>query len=276
MSTGTKAGRPADAGSLRPYRVTDALRSEWLKIRTLRSTAYTLLVTVGLGVGLGLLFTAAGAAGYETGGADDHASFDPTATSLKSHILAQLALGQLGVLVVTSEYATGMIRTSLTSVPRRTRLLASKAAAFSAVALATGQLVGFTTFLAGQPVLAARHVPHAGLGDPHVFRAVFGCGLYLAVIGLLGVALGALIRSTAGALAALVTATLLIPVISTALPTRWADVAHRWWPSDAGGQIMAVRQDPEALGPWAGFGVLCLAVGMVLALAVAVFRERDA
>ncbi|MEV5575197.1 ABC transporter permease [Spirillospora sp. NPDC052269] len=275
MNASTRIPGTGDVESLRPYRVADALHSEWLKIRTLRSTAYTLLVTIGLGVGLGLLFTAAGAAGYDGGDADVRASFDPVATSLKSHILAQLALGQLGVLVVTSEYATGMIRTSLVSVPRRTRLLGSKAAAFFAVAMVTGQLVGFATFLAGQRVLAARHVPHVGLGDPHVLRAVFGCGLYLAVIGLLGVALGALIRSTAGALAVLVSTTLLIPVVANALPSRWADAAHKWWPSTAGGQIMVVHRQPETLAPWAGFGVLCLFVGLVVAVAFAVFRKRD-
>ncbi|MEU1802450.1 ABC transporter permease subunit [Streptomyces sp. NPDC019937] len=264
-----------DAGPSRPYRVTDALRSEWMKIRTLRSTAYSLLVTIGLGVGLGLLFSAAGAARYDAGTAADRAAFDPTAASVKSYILAQLPLGQLGVLTVTSEYATGMIRTSLTSVPRRTRLLAAKAAVFAVVALVVGQVVGFAAFLVGQPVLGAKGVPNASLGDPGVFRAVIGCGLYLAAIGLLGVALGTLLRATAGALAVLVSTTLLIPVISTAFPESWADVVATWWPTNAGSQIMAVRTDPDRLGPWAGYGVLLASVAVVVTMAFVVFRRRD-
>ncbi|MFI6376550.1 ABC transporter permease [Streptomyces sp. NPDC050546] len=273
VTTATTAERGRAAS--RPYRMTDVLRSEWMKIRTLRSTTYTLLVTIGLGVGLGLLFTAAGAAGYGSGSAGDKASFDPTATSVKSYILAQLALGQLGVLAVTSEYATGMMRTSLTAVPRRARLLGAKALVFCVVALVVGEIVAFAAFFAGQPVLRARDVPSASLGDPDVLRAVFGCGLYLAAIGLLGIALGTLLRATAGALAVLVSVTLLIPVISTALPGSWPNAVHKWWPTSAGSRIMAVHHDSEALGPWQGYGVLLAAVAVILAAAFVVLRRRD-
>lgn len=263
------------AGKARAYRVTDVLFSEWSKICSLRSTAYTLLATIALGVGLGLLFTAAGAAQYEDSSAADRLDFDPTATSIKSYIIAQLAVGVLGVLVVTSEYATKMIMTSMVSVPRRSWLLGAKAAVFAAVALVVGQIVGFAAFFVGQPVLDARDAPSVSLGDPGVLRAVFGCGLYLAAIGLLGIALGTLLRATAGALAVLVSVTLLVPTLVTALPTSWETNVQKWWPTNAGSQIMAVHRDPDMFGPWAGYGMLCAWVALILAIAFAVFRTRD-
>ncbi|TCO59630.1 ABC transporter permease [Actinocrispum wychmicini] len=257
------------------HRATDLLLSEWTKLRTLRSTSYTLLVTIALGVGLGLLFSAAGAARYKTAGPAEQAAFDPTSTSMKSYILAQLAVGVLGVLVVTSEWATGMIRTSVTSVPRRGRLLAAKALVFAVVALAVGQIVGFAAFFVGQAVLAAQNVPHVTLGEPNVLRAVFGCGLYLAVIGLLGVALGTILRATAGALVVLVAVTLLLPTLATALPDTWENAFQKWWPTNAGSQIMAVQRSPDVFGPWAGYGVLGGFVAMVVAIAFLLFRSRD-
>ncbi|WP_406290144.1 ABC transporter permease [Embleya sp. NBC_00896] len=270
----TEAAEPV-AGTPRSYRLTDVLYSEWSKIASLRSTAYTLLVTIALGVGLALLFSAAGAAEFKDASAADRLDFDPTATSTKSYIIAQLALGVLGVLVVTSEYATKMIMTSMVSVPRRSRLLGAKAVVFAGVALAVGQIVGFAAFLVGQPMLKGQEAPYVSLRDPGVLRAVFGCGLYLAAIGLLGVALGTLLRATAGALAVLVSVTLLVPTLVTALPGSWETNVQKWWPTNAGSRIMAVRRDPDLLGPWAGYAMLCAFVAVILAFAFAVFRGRD-
>jgi ABC-2 type transport system permease protein len=254
----------------------DALRSEWTKLRTLRSTVWTVLVTIALGVGFGALLSLAGARNYAELAPADRPSFDPTATSLAGHILAQLAIAVLGVLIVTSEYATGMIGTSLTVVPRRGRLLAAKAVVLTAVALVVGEIIGFGSFFVGQAVLAAQHTPHVGLGEPHVLRAVIGAGLYLAVMGLLGVAVGTLVRATAGALAIMVAVTLLVPAFIPALPDSWAHVVGRFWPTMAGNQIMTVLPDPHVLAPWAGFGLLCATVALVLAVALHVFRTRDA
>ncbi|MYW01875.1 ABC transporter permease [Streptomyces sp. SID3343] len=249
--------------------------SEWSKLCSLRSTAYTLLVTIALGVGLGLLLSAAGAAGFKDASAADRLDFDPTASSTKSYLFAQLALGVLGVLAVTSEYATKMIMPSAVSVPRRSWLFGAKAAVFAGVALVVGQVVGFAAFFVGQPVLKAQQVPYVSLGDPHVLRAVFGCGLYLAAIGLLGVALGTLLRATAGALAVLMSFTLLVPTLTTALPGSWETNAQKWWPTNAGSRIMAVHRDPDMLGPWAGYAMLCVWVAVILAFAFALFRRRD-
>jgi ABC-2 type transport system permease protein len=255
-----------------PATFTDAVRSEWTKLRTLRSTAFTLLTAAVLAIGLSVLF----ANGMVRRAEEDATEFDPTGASLQSFILVQLAISVLGVLVVTSEYATGMIRTSLTAVPRRHRVLAAKALVFSAVALVVGQVVAFASFLVGQAVLAGLTAAHVTLGDPSVLRAVVGCGLYLAMVGLLGVAVGVLVRATAGAVLVMVALTLLVPLLTPALPSSAAKAVGTYGPFGAGTRVMAVTDDPALLGPWAGFGVLCLWVAATLAAAFAVFRRRDA
>ncbi|MDN3359575.1 ABC transporter permease [Actinomadura sp. DC4] len=257
-------------------RTADAVRSEWTKMRTLQSTVWTVLVTIALGIGFGALLSLAGARKYATLAPADQAHFDPAATSLAGHVMAQLAIAVLGVLVITSEFATGMIGTSLTIVPRRGRLLAAKTVVLTAVALVVGEVIGFGAFFVGQAVLAGQGAPHTTLGEPHVLRAVVGAGLYLAAVGLLGVAVGTLVRATAGALAIMVGATLLVPVFTPALPDSWARVVGRFWPTMAGERVMTSRPDGHFPGPWAGFVLLCAAVAVVLAVALRVFRTRDA
>lgn len=267
---------PAPPPSPPPATFAGAVRSEWTKLRTLPSTIWTVLVALALGVGFGALLSFAGARKYPALAPADQASFDPTATSLSGHVMAQPAIAVLGVLVITSEYATGTIRTSLTAVPRRARLLTAKALVLTVVALAVSEVIGFGMFFAGQTVLAGQGVPHAGPGEPHVLRAVVGAGLYLAVVGLLGVAVGTLVRATAGAIATMVAVTLLVPIFTPALPESWARVVGRFWPTMAGQRITTVRHGAHVLGPWAGFGLMCAAVGMVLGVALLVFGTRDA
>jgi ABC-2 type transport system permease protein len=250
-------------------RFSHVVRSEWTKLRTLRSTPYTLLAAGVFAVGLSLLINS-----NPRGSAE--ADFDPTRSGLQSFIVVQLAIAVFGVLVVTSEYATGMIRTSLTAVPRRGRFLAAKALVFGAVALVVGQLAAFGAFLAGQAMLAGAGVPRAGLGEPGVLRAVVGCGLYLAMIGLLGVAVGVLVRATAGAVMIMVAVTLLVPAFTPVLPEALAKAVGKFGPFGGGIRVMAVPADPNLLTPWAGFGVLCLWVAGALTAAMVVFRRRDA
>ncbi|GAB3973551.1 ABC transporter permease subunit [Plantactinospora veratri] len=272
----TTPAQPRAAAS--PYRATfaDGVRSEWTKVRSLRSVAYTLLVTVVLGVGIGSLLAFAGARGYASMPAAEQAAFDPTSRSLAGYILAQLALGFLGAFVITSEFATGMIRTSLSVVPRRGRLLTAKVVVFAAVALVVGELVGFGSFFAGQAILRGQGAPHSSLGDPGVLRAIAGSGLYLTAVGLLGVALGVLVRASTGAIGIVVVVTFLVPAFTPALPESWARFVGKYWPSMAGREIMAVQHDPHLLPPWAGFGLMCAAVAAVLAVAFIIFGRRDA
>lgn len=246
------------------------LRSEWTKFRSLRSTWLTAAVTVVLGVGISALASGGKAAEYT--GED----WDPTAISLTSIIMAQLAIGVLGVLVITSEYATGTIHPTVTAAPRRAHLLTAKATVLATVAVLLGQLIGFTCFLVGQAIIAAANVPSATLGQPEVLRAVVGSGLYLAAIGLLGLALGTIFRTTAGAIGALVSLTLLVRLVAQALPANLGDWVSRYWPTAAGEKIVAVLPNPDALPPWPGFALLCAFVAALGAAGYAVLNIKDA
>lgn len=260
-----------------PNRATfgDAVRSEWVKLRTLPSAVYTALVAAVVGVGLSSLFYFTAARGYAGLSPADQAAFDPTAKGGAGIIIAQMAIGLLGVLVVTSEYASGMIKASMTVVPCRDRLLAAKAAVLLAVVLVVGEVIAFGSFLAGQGVLAAVDAPHASLADSGVARAVVGAGLDLAAVGLLGLALGVLFRATAGALAVIVVVTLIVPAFVTVLPESAAKLIGTYWPTLAGRQVMTVHPDPHALGPWPGFAVMCAWVAAALVAAFVDFRRRE-
>ncbi|GAB3430569.1 ABC transporter permease [Actinophytocola sediminis] len=252
------------------------LRAEWTKLRSLRSTWLTAAVTVVLGVGVSALATSGLARGYGELSPADLAAWDPAAHSLTSVILAQLAIGVLGVLVITAEYASGSIQPSLLAVPRRGRLLAAKAGVFATAAVLLGQVIGFASFLVGQAVFAGAGVPYATLGQPEVVRGVVGGGLYLAAIGLLGLGLGTLFRSTAGAIGTLVSLTLLVRLLAQMLPQQWAEWLDRYWPTAAGEKIFTAVWVAGDLPPWSGFALLCGFVALIGAGGYAVLRARDA
>jgi ABC-2 type transport system permease protein len=255
----------ADAGvSLRRV-----ITSEWIKFRTLRSSWYTLGAAVAALIVIALII------GYVTSTsdwssleADDRAASSP----LRGYFLGQLFIGVLGVLFVAGEYGTGMIRSTIAAVPKRLPVVAAKSAVFGLVALAAMTVSSFIAFFGAQAFLSGA----ASLSDPGALRAVAGVGVYLALIGILGGALGWIIRSTAGAIAALVGVLLVIPVVVQAVPTTLTTTVAQYLPADAGGSFLATVQAPDTLGPWAGLGVLVLWVAASLAAAAVVVRRRDA
>jgi ABC-type transport system involved in multi-copper enzyme maturation permease subunit len=251
------------------------LDSEWTKIRTVKSTFWTLLagivVTVGLSVLLALGFTAS----YDQVSEADRAQFDAAAFGLVGTNFGMVAFGVLGVLVITGEYATGMIRTSLTAMPRRGRLLAAKTLVLGGLVLVVGTLVSFAAFQLSQFVYATRDLD-VSLGDEGVLRAVFGGGLFLALTALLALGLGALLRHTAGAVTTVLGVLFVLPIIGSFLPGEWGDTVSKLLPSNAGAAIMSAQPAPNSLSPWAGFAVYALYAAVVLGAAFAVFRRRDA
>ncbi|MFI0480215.1 ABC transporter permease [Actinomadura sp. 9N215] len=250
------------------------LHAEWIKLRSLRSTWLTLacLLIVGLGV-TGLSMSSAGD-DYASATTAERRDWDPTALSLTTYIIAQLIIGVLGSLVVTSEYATGLIRTSLSATPRRHRLLAAKMVLATGIALVAGQTLMFCSFFLGQLILGAQDVPNAALGDPGVFSAVAGGGLYLSAIALLAVGIGALLRATAGAIGTLVGILLLVPALGGLFPS-WLHGLVDIWPTMGAAAVLRTVPDPEFPHPWLNLGGMCLAVAAVLAAAFAVQRRRD-
>ncbi|MCZ2849679.1 ABC transporter permease [Modestobacter sp. VKM Ac-2978] len=249
------------------------VRAEWIKLRSLRSTWYTLAGLVVVGLGITWLATGSAAEVYAGATADGEA-WDPTNLSLTSYLIAQLIIGVLGILVVTSEYATGLIQTTLAATPNRSRLLAGKLVVSTAVAVVAGQLLMFAIFFLGQLVIGGQDVPNASIGDPGVLSAVVGGGLYLAAIALLAVGLGTILRATAGALATLVGIIFLVPAMAALFPS-WLQGLVDFWPSQGAAAVMATVPVPDQPHPWLNLGGMFLGVLAVLVGAFVVFRRRD-
>lgn len=251
------------------------MSSEWTKIRSVRSTIWSLFSTFGITVGFGLLFSFAYIRRYDQLGLKERLTFDPTAQSLRGLFLAQIAIGVLGVLVISSEYATGLIRTTLTAVPQRRALLAAKAVVFGAVALAVSMISAFVAFFGGQAVLNGKHLG-VSLGDAHVLRAVLGAGAYLTIIGLLGLALAAILRRTAGAIATLFGLVLALPLLAQALPSPWNTDIAKFLPSGLGAALFKVRPDTNLLSPATALIVAILWLVVTYAIATVLITRRDA
>lgn len=251
-----------------------ALHAEWIKLRSLRSTWYTLACLFLVGLGLTALSMSAAGQEYKDGTASERQTWDPTNLSLTTYIVAQLIIGVLGIMVVTSEYATGLIQTSLTATPRRHRVLAAKAVLATTIALVAGQTLMFASFLLGQALLTTQDVPYARLGDAGVLSAVAGGGLYLSAIALLAVGLGAIMRATAGALTTLVGIVFLIPAFAGLFPS-WLQGLIDFWPTQGAAAVLTTVPDPDYPHPWLNLGGMCLGVAAVLVCAFVLFRRRD-
>lgn len=252
------------------YGLAGMLRSEWTKLRTVRSTTWSLGLVVVLSVGIGALATAEGRAHLSTG-----PIADPTRLSLIGVFFGQLVIGVLGILVVSSEYGTGTIRATLSATPRRPMVLVSKAAVFGAVALVVSEVVAFISYFVGQALLSAP-APHTTLSSPGAARAVVGSGLYLCVLGLVAVGLAAIIRHTAGAIGAFVGVLLVAPIIVAALPASIGNGIGRFLPDSIGRSMISLHIQPHDFSPWAGFALLCAyAVGLLVIGGAAMVR-RDA
>lgn len=251
------------------------VRAEWTKLRSVRSTTWTLLATVGLAVGFGALIGASQMSSWDTLDPAERLRFDPTAFSLSGLFLAQLAVGVLGVLLVTSEYATGQIRATFGATPQRLTVLAAKATTFVGVVLATGLVASSSAFFVGQAIFSSKGLD-ASITDPGVLRAVVGGALYLTGIGLLGVGVGSLLRRTAGATSALVALLFIVPIVTGFLPSSFQETIGKYLPAQAGMAVLDVVPDPQALTPWTGFAVLLAYGATTLALGGAVLVRRDA
>ena len=256
-----------------PVTLRRVISSEWVKLWSLRSSWITLLLAVaGLVVVavVGGVLTNQDWAHMHPG---ELAHFNPIDRSLVGLNFSQLAIGVLGVLFISGEYGTGMIRSTLAAAPKRLPVLWAKAILFCSVTFVLMEIAGFAAFLAGQAALGTHGTT---LSAPGAFRATSGTGLYLTVVALLGIALGFVIRSTAGGIAALVGLLLVLPGILAILPASWQDNIGPYLPATAGAALYTVRPDGASLAPWTGFGVFVLyAVAAVIAAAV-VLTRRDA
>ena len=251
------------------------LRAEWIKLRSVRSTVWALLITVVLTVGLGALLCAARVSRWDRIDAAERLHFDAAGFSLNGIFLAQLAIVVLGVLVMSSEYATGQIRATFGATPQRLVVLAAKVVVFAAVVLVTGTIAALGAFEAGQAIISAKHAQVA-LGDPGVLRAVLFAPLYLAILGGFAVGVATLVRRTAGAIATMVGLLLVAPIIVNFLPSPWNDNIGKFLPSAAGASMFHVVRDGPSLSPGAGLAMITLYALIAIAAGAALLLRRDA
>jgi ABC-2 type transport system permease protein len=253
----------------------DLLASEWVKIRSVRSTVFTLLITAVLTIGISSLGAFAIAANWNHVPVAQRLTFDPTSRSLSGVLLGQLALGVLGILVFTAEVATGAISATLTAASSRTKVLLAKIVMFAIVAIIVAEIVSFASFFAGQALLSGT-TPTASLGGTNVLRAVAGTGLYMAILALFALGIGVIVRHTAGAITTFVGLVLVLPLLVTALPTSLSNDINKFLPFTIGQTMMSVHPQPDTFSAWAGLGLLVIYTIIILAIANWRLTSRDA
>jgi hypothetical protein len=276
-----------------------AIRSEWTKLRSVRSTWISLAVIVVAGIGLSALVSNVEATRWAGLGPVDRAQFDPVRFSQTGEFLSQFVVGVLGALIVTSEYSTGSIRTTLAAMPRRTTVLAAKAVVVGVVVFVVTQITAFISFFVSQAVLTAhggralpadssiltqlrsRVIPVVTLANGGAVRAVILCGVYLTLLTLLALGIGFILRHTAGAISLYVGLLLVIPLVIGILPSSISGSIEKYLPSNLGLAMIVVttRKTDFAgvlLSPWAATGLLALYAAIIVVLAVWVLARRDA
>ena len=273
--TAEPANAPISSDVVEVERVTGArvLNSEWIKMRSLRSTAVTLATAVSLMVALGWIIGWATNANWSDSSPEERASFSPVDVTLAGYYLAQLAVGVLGVLMVTGEYATGMIRATFGAVPRRLPVLWAKSMLYAVVTFVLMLAAGFAAFVGGQQLLGTHGTTLAATG---VVRAIVGVAGYLALIGVFSVALGFIVRSTGGGVAILCGLLLVVPTLGLLLPASWRDHLLPYLPSNAGATMFSARTAADALSATTSLLVLLGWVVAALAGAALLLKRRDA
>jgi hypothetical protein len=239
---------------------------------------WTLVAMVVTTVGVSIVATATVSGRWASMAPFDRATFDPTSVSLAGLLFSLLVIGVLGVLVMSAEYGTGTIRSTLAAIPNRPLVLATKAAVFAAVAVVVGEVLSFASFLVGQ-VLLRSPAPHATLTQPGVLRAVAGGGLMIAVLGLLALGLATIIRHTAGAITAYVGTLLVLPALVAALPSSIGNRIAEFLPlhiTDTMTSVLHTGGGAPALSPWVGFAAVSAYAIVALVVGGVLMVRRDA
>jgi ABC-2 type transport system permease protein len=254
--------------------------AEWTKIRSVQSTAWTLVLFVIITIGLTALFTwitIANWNGLHAAARDARALSDPTSIIFGPSIyLGQLTICVLGVLLITTEYSTGVIRASILAVPKRFPMLGAKIAVFAVLMTVLAEIVVFGSFFIGSAILHSR--VSVSLSDTGVLRSTVGAGLYLTVFGLFAMAIGALVRHTAGAISIAIGVAFVLPILAGLLPdTSFFNHLVAYLPQQAGSVVYQVHPTgTQLLSAWEGFGVLCIWTVLLLAIATYLLDRRDA
>jgi hypothetical protein len=264
-------------GLRQAVRVTQArvVRSEWTKLYSVRSTRWSLAVGVVLTIGLPVLFAFVVSSHWGHMSLRERSHRHPLDVALAGVNLSQLAVAVLGVLAITAEYSTGMIRASFGAVPRRLPVLWAKLAVYGAVTFVLMVPPVLVAFFASQAILSRHHILQISFSHPGVTRAVLGGALYLMLVGLFALALGALVRNTAGGIATFAAIFFVIPPLLNVLPSSWNDAVSPYLPSNAGRDVFSLVPDAHALGAWTGFALFCGYAAASLLVAAVLLLRRD-
>jgi hypothetical protein len=259
-------------------RVTQArvVFSEWTKLRSLRSTLWSLLAAVLLTVAFPIIFAAVTSSHWGSMSPHERADRHPLDIALAGVNVSQLAIAVLGVLVVTGEYSTGMIRASFTAVPKRLPVLWAKTAVFAAVTLLLMVPPVLISFFASQAILSRHDLLQISFSDPGVARSVIGGAVYLMLVGIFALGIGAILRNTAGGIATFAGIFFVIPPLMNILPTSWNNAISKYLPSEAGRQIFSLTHDSNSLAPWPGGLLFVGYCALTLAIAAVLLVRRDA
>jgi len=264
--------RLSDVGRVTQLRVAV---SEWTKLRSLRSTLWSLFAAILLTILLPVLFAAITSSHWGSMSAHERADRHPLDIALAGVNLSQLAIAVLGVLVITGEYSTGMIRASFAAVPKRLPVLWAKTAVFGLVTLLL--MVGpvLIAFFASQAILSRHHILQVSFSHPGVARSVIGGAAYLMLVGIFALGIGAIVRNTAGAIATFAGIFFVIPPLMNILPSSWNDAISKYLPSEAGRQLFSLTHDANSLSPAAGGLLFVGYCALTLAIAAVLLVRRD-
>ena len=252
------------------------LASEWTKFRSVRSTAWTLGIGILLTIGFPLLFAGVTSSHWNSMTPQEQASRSPLDIALAGVNVAQLAIAVLGVLVITAEYSTGSIRSTLTAVPKRLPVLWAKLLDFAVVSLVVMVPAVLISFFASQAILGGIPELQISFSAPGVARSILMGAVYVMMVGIFALAIGAIVRSTAGGISLFAAIFFVLPPLMLTLPQSWQDAILPYLPSEAGRQIFALQHtDPHTLTQLAGGLVFAGYCVVAIAIAAVLLRRRD-
>ena len=270
VATGSIAPRLKSAGNVTQVRVA---RSEWTKLRSLRSTRWSLLIASVLTIGLPILFATIIVTRAHPLQGHHHTPLEIAQAGVN---ISQLAIAVLGVLLITGEYATGMIRATFTAVPKRLPVLWAKVAVYAVASFLLMLPCELIAFFASQAILARKDVLQISFSHPGVARAVVSGAIYLTLVGMLALAIGAIVRTTAGGIATFAAVFFVILPLLNVLPTNWNNAISPYLPESAGRSTFSLTTDPHTLGPGPGLALFCGYTALAIALAALLLTRRDA
>ncbi len=255
--------------------IASVTRAEWIKFRTVRSTATGYLVTFALTIGIGALIATAIRGRWQTMDPLAKLAFDPVATSLGGTLFAQFAVGVIGILFITSEYATGSIRTTLAATPRRVQLVVAKLLVLLSTTAVVAETVVIVAFLVGQRIFTGV-VPTASIASGPVLRAVLLGGVYLTLLAGFGFGIGLILRHQSAAISVFTSLLLVVPIVIFVLPQSWQNSITRYEPSALGRAMMSTTPPAQLFASWPATGVLAVYVTCALATGTYLLVRRDA